>query len=218
MTIRRPLAMLCALGLTLAACGGSDDSGSDGVASLGDVATAGDSLEGGDSGEQPDDDLTGESDDEPVAADDAPSDPKDAMRAYDDCLRDLGIDLPSFDDLEGVDVEGEARGSEQAFEVDADQIEQMEQCDRFLENIDLGFDLDPEQQAQLDDANLQFARCMQSAGIDWPDPQPGNDGAFSVQIDSDVDDDVFDAALAECNAGMEDAMDGLDLPEFGEDE
>ena len=48
------------------------------------------------------------------------------------------------------------------------------------------FDLDPEVEAALIDASLEFSQCMREEGIDFPDPTPGEFGFFAFR-DADVD-------------------------------
>ena len=48
------------------------------------------------------------------------------------------------------------------------------------------FDLDPEVEAALVDASLEFSQCMRDQGIDFPDPKPGEFGFFAFR-DADID-------------------------------
>lgn len=47
-------------------------------------------------------------------------------------------------------------------------------CRKYLEAV--APKLSPEQQAELRDQALKFAKCMRSHGVDMPDPQVGNGG------------------------------------------
>ena len=46
--------------------------------------------------------------------------------------------------------------------------------------------LDPEVEAALVDASLEFSQCMRDQGIDFPDPKPGEFGFFAFR-DADID-------------------------------
>ena len=48
------------------------------------------------------------------------------------------------------------------------------------------FDLDPEVEAALVDASLEFSQCMRDEGIDFPDPKPGEFGFFAFR-DANID-------------------------------
>ena len=99
------------------------------------------------------------------------------------CMREEGINFPDptfdidgnpqFDNLE-IDNEDEF---ERAFE----------NCEDILRNaLPEQFDLDPEVEAALVDASLEFSQCMRDQGIDFPDPKPGEFGFFAFR-DADID-------------------------------
>ncbi len=49
------------------------------------------------------------------------------------------------------------------------------------------FDLDPEVEAALVDASLEFSKCMRDEGIsNFPDPTPGEFGFFAFR-DADIE-------------------------------
>ena len=60
-------------------------------------------------------------------------------------------------------------------------------CEDILRNaLPEQFDLDPEVEAALVDASLEFSQCMRDQGIDFPDPKPGEFGFFAFR-DADID-------------------------------
>ena len=63
----------------------------------------------------------------------------------------------------------------------------FENCEDILRNaLPEQFDLDPEVEAALVDASLEFSQCMRGQGIDFPDPKPGEFGFFAFR-DADID-------------------------------
>ncbi len=169
----RVVSLLAGGALVLAACGsGSSGGESSDVASIGstpDAASAEPSAQ--------------DSTQEPVSEEEAVADAEKAFEDYQQCLSDLGIDdgvFISFGDGEGAAVDGEVTEAVEAdgagdgsfSDITPEQIEQMqEECDPILANIDNGFDLSPEQEAEFRDAELAFAQCMRENGLeDFPDP------------------------------------------------
>jgi hypothetical protein len=140
--------------LALASCGGE---GSDPqVASLGGTTTT-------------------EEDD---AASSEERDPEQALLAYARCMREHGVDVPDPQ----VDGEGRAtfrlmrpRGNEQKFR------EAQEACGKHLENA-RPRNLSPEQEQEMREAMLAFARCMREHGVDIPDPQFGEGGGAGLRL------------------------------------
>ena len=49
----------------------------------------------------------------------------------------------------------------------------FENCEDILRKLFRTIDLDPEVEAALVDASLEFSQCMRDQGIDFPDPKPG---------------------------------------------
>ena len=99
------------------------------------------------------------------------------------CMREEGINFPdpTFDidgnpQFDNLEIENE-EGFESAFE----------NCEDILRNaLPEQFDLDPEVEAALVDASLEFSQCMRDQGIDFPDPKPGEFGFFAFR-DADID-------------------------------
>jgi hypothetical protein len=109
------------------------------------------------------------------------------------CMREEGINFPdpTFDidgnpQFDNVDVE-----NEEEFE------EAFTNCEDILRNaLPEQFDLDPEVEAALVDASLEFSQCMREEGIsNFPDPTPGEFGFFAFR-DAEIEwtsDDVQEA-------------------------
>jgi hypothetical protein len=128
-------------------------------------------------------DSTDSSDDASVL--EAPENPEDAFGLFNQCMNHAGVgfggvivsgpdgadggisispdgELPKGDDPQRVEV------SPEDFDLDAFS-EANEICRGHLANIDQGFDLSPDQQARMDDAQLEFNKCMEDQGVEMPD-------------------------------------------------
>jgi hypothetical protein len=183
-------ALAAALVLALTACGGNGDS--DDVASLTD--TTGQSTTGG-SGD---------------GGSGAPSEQEreEAALEFAQCMREHGVDFP--DPVNGRFEFRSTPGDDQAKVQEA-----QEACQDILE--DAAPPLDEEQQAEMQDALLAFARCMREHGIDFPDPQfEEGGGALQMLPEGTEDDPKFDEAQEACQPILDDArLDGPSLQ--GED-
>ncbi|MEM8746390.1 MAG: hypothetical protein AAGF91_06785, partial [Actinomycetota bacterium] len=199
------------------ACGGSDasDVGDDGIASLGTDAASDGTAETGDDSTDDDSTSTDDRDDDV----EAPSDPEEAFALYERCLDDAGVDtavLSGEPGGGGAEVEGDVTenggvDADSVVEFDDESFAAFEDCEKHLANTDTGFDLSPEQQAALADAELAFARCMREQGIDMPDPSSSDGGAIAIEIsDEEFDPDAMDAAAAECNSVFDEVFDDLE--------
>jgi hypothetical protein len=185
-------ALAASLILVLAACGGSDDS--DGVASLTD--TTGQSTTDG--GEGSGDNGSGAASQE---------EREEAMLEFAQCMREHGIDMP--DPVNGRFQFRDERGDQEKME------EAQEACADILE--DVAPPLDEEEQAELQEALLAFARCMREHGIDMPDPQfEQGGGALQMMPEGTEDDPDFEEAQEACQPILDDAELGPP-PEQGED-
>jgi hypothetical protein len=180
---------LASVVMTAAACG-SDAGGSanaaDGVASLRDETN-----------DVTDDATTVGSDEADDDELEAPEDPEEAFALYDACLQEHGVDpgegfvviagdeavavspdqagpagsLPQGDQ---VFVNGRGPGGEEPPEITPELIEASEACQGHLANATPDFDLTPEQEAAMEDAQLEFQQCMEEHGIEG--------GGFSVSL------------------------------------
>ena len=181
--------------LALAACGGSSSSGAE-VAKLDDARTA-----------------TGEA----AATAEAPADFEEAVLAFTRCLREEGLDVedPDFTDGAGGLLRGQLDPS------DPDVEAAMEECRPLMEAARP--QRGGESREALEDAFLEYARCMRDEGIDMPDPDfsgggaPGGGGFFEGL---DRDDPDFQAADGVCRDLLQDALPeplGGNGPAGGED-
>jgi hypothetical protein len=165
-------AVLAALALTLAlaACGGEDSEAQ--VASLGGATT------------------TTEEDD---AASSEEGEPEEALLAYARCMREHGVDVPDPQTDESGRTEFRLvrpRGNEKKFQ------EAQEACGEHLENA-RPRNLDPEQEQEMREAMLAFAKCMREHGVDMPDPEFGEGGRGTVRMRGGIDPDDPDFREAE---------------------
>jgi hypothetical protein len=193
---RRLSCLVAALALAgaIAGCGGGDDEPDDAVASLDEEAAADDGS---------DDDGGGGASN----IDDAEF--EDAMLEYAQCMRDNGIDMPDpeFDGdggggimiNGGPDDEGPGEELEAAEEV----------CGPIIEDARPDMDLDPEEQAELQDQLVAVAECMRGRGHDMPDPEVSADGGVRMRAggpgEGGAPNEEFEQDIEECHeeAGME---------------
>lgn len=173
--IRIALAAVAMAGM-LAACGSSadngSDSGDDGVASLGSTTTSPDGDE---------------------QSTETSVDPEEAMLAYTECMRDEGIDMPDpvfVDEGDGKtggaiaissdDAEG---GDGPSIDFDSDEFKAAEEkCKPLMDDAVGSMEVDPEQQAEMREQMLEFAQCMRDQGIDFPDPEFGDNGMVTMGV------------------------------------
>jgi hypothetical protein len=185
--MRRNLARATAVGvlavaltLVLAACGGGGDS--DGVASLTD--TNGQTEQDGTAG------SGGGSANE--------QERREAELEYARCMREHGVDFP-----DPVNGRFEFRGTRR----DEGKLEQaQEACRSILERIGPP-QLDEQQQAELREAALAFARCMREHGVDMPDPTFRDDGGMLQTLPQGAENDPkFEDAQKACEGIIEGAL------------
>jgi hypothetical protein len=157
------------IALALAACGGGGDS--DGVASLTDTTgqTTTDGSQGSGGGE---------------------SDQQEAALEFAQCMREHGVDFP--DPVNGRFEFRSTPGDNQQKVQEA-----QEACQHLLE--DAMPPIDEEQQAELREATLEFAKCMREHGVDFPDPQFQEDGGVLQRLPEGTEDDPqFEDAQKAC--------------------
>ncbi len=184
----------------VAGCGRGDDGTDDAVASLDEEAAADDNSE--------DDGGGGDSN-----VDDAEF--EDAMLEYAQCMRDHGVDMPDpeFDGNGGVHMR--AAGPDAGGAPDTDFEAADEACSPIMEDVRPDMEIDPEEQAEMQDQLVAVAECMRERGHDMPDPEVSSDGGVRMGIGSPGDgsgppDEEVEQDLEECH---EEA--GLESPEFG---
>ncbi len=181
------VAVLAAVALLGAACGGTTARG-EGVASV---------DEG--KGAAP---KASQQDDKQRA-----KDPEKAMLDFARCMRDHGVDMP--DPKPGQDgmtrFEGPSGGDEPL--LDESKFMEADKACRHLMGDAGPPQLSPEDQKQVQDAMLAFARCMRGHGVEMPDPQPGGGGIVAeVGEGADPRSPEFQAAEKDCRKHTE-AMD-----------
>ncbi|MCP3993078.1 MAG: hypothetical protein GY724_28710 [Actinomycetia bacterium] len=180
--------VVAALALFVVACGGRADvtdmaasSGEDGVASIGDT----------------DDDRTAGKGDE--AELEAPENPEDAFELFNQCMADAGVGIGGGVSISGssssagaisvAPTEGGAPDGtdpQQHRLVEEFDMEEFEAannaCAGHLAKVDSYSDLSPEERTAFEDAQLEWAGCMQDHGIEVPDLEGG---AASIAISSE---------------------------------
>ena len=99
------------------------------------------------------------------------------------CMREAGINFPD----PTFDIDGNPQFDNLEIENEEEFESAFENCEDILRNaLPEQFDLDPEVEAALVDASLEFSQCMRDQGIDFPDPKPGEFGFFAFR-DADID-------------------------------
>ena len=99
------------------------------------------------------------------------------------CMREEGINFPD----PTFDIDGNPQFDNLEIENEEEFESACENCEDILRNaLPEQFDLDPEVEAALVDASLEFSQCMRDQGIDFPDPKPGEFGFFAFR-DADID-------------------------------
>ena len=108
---------------------------------------------------------------------------EEGVLEFSQCMREEGIDFPD----PTVDIDGYPEFNELNIENEEAFEEAFTNCEDILRRaLPEQFDLDPEVEAALIDASLEFSQCMREEGIDFPDPTPGEFGFFAFR-DADVD-------------------------------
>ena len=99
------------------------------------------------------------------------------------CMREEGVNFPD----PTFDIDGNPQFDNLEIEDEEEFESAFENCEDILRNaLPEQFDLDPEVEAALVDASLEFSQCMRDQGIDFPDPKPGEFGFFAFR-DADID-------------------------------
>ena len=154
-------------------------------------------------------------------------DPEEAYLDFAKCMREHGIDMPDPQTVSGGDVTFKAApmaatrigGSDGEFE---EFQKANEECRPLLGDAGPA-QLSPEQQQEMQDSMIAFARCMRENGVDMPDPEfSGGGGAFTVAVGTpgsgkggiDPMGEEFQAAQEKCSEHMPGVkgMDGKGKP------
>jgi len=178
-----------ALVLGLAACGGSSGSGGSEVAKLDDAS------------QQAAASTT------TTSTSTSPADFQDAMLEFTQCLRDQGLDVEDPDFSAGPGGGG-FLGND-LDQDDPDVQAAMEECRPLLQSSRP--QLSEEDMQAMQDAVLEYAKCMREHGVDMPDPDFSGDagpGAGGLFGDVNRDDPDFQAADEACRDALQNAMPG----------
>lgn len=174
-----------ALSLSLAACGGGDES--NGVASLGGGGTQA-------QGAAQTADVAGDGDGDPYE--------------FAKCMRENGVeDFPDPDANGGFKVTPSS-----GVRLDDPATEKALEACRDL--MGTPAEISDEQRAKLQDAFLAFAKCMRENGVDMPDPDLGSEGAVRMLLPEGVtpDDPTFREAQKACQPVLDAATREAGLP------
>ena len=107
---------------------------------------------------------------DPASGTDSRAKMEQAQLKFARCMRDHGVNVPDpKPDAKGPGLVRVGEGVSPQVMRRADQA-----CRRYLEAA--APKLSPEQQAELRDQALKFARCMRAHGVDMPDPQVSGGG------------------------------------------
>jgi hypothetical protein len=243
---RATLAALGVLALITSACGGADDDDAqnDAVASLRDLSTPADATT----------DVTAADTSADGSSEmEAPDDLDEAIALYDQCLQDHGVDpgdgfvvsaggdAITVTPAEGARPAGGDAPDNQVFVFGEDAsgnslpppddklIEASKACRGHLANATPDFDLTPEQEAAMEDAQLAFQQCMEDHGIEGGGFSISVGGGPGLQVDeqqaddqaappptSDIDPEEFQAAAEQCQSVYDDYPELKDVfPEGG---
>ena len=177
------VAVVAAVAMFATACGSR---GSEGVASV----SQGQGTASG----------SGQQDDEQRA-----KDPEKAMLDFARCMRDHGVDMPDPRSGEGgtFRFEGPKAGTPLP---DESKFTEADKACRHLMGDAGPPQLSPEDEKQMQDAMLAFARCMRERGVEIPDPQPGGGIVAKVGQGADPRSPEYQAAEKDCRKHTE-AMD-----------
>ena len=238
-TRRRMLVAISIVTLSVSACGSADDdeAQADGVASLRDLTTSDTATGDAPTNDAPTNDAASSSESSEL---EAPDDPEEAFALYDQCLQDHGVDpgegfivangdavaVAPAGGIDGAEGEGsddqvfvyaqDANGNEMQAP-DDDLIAASEACRGHLANATPDFDLTPEQEAAMEDAQLAFQQCMEDHGIEGGGFSISVGGGAGLEVDeqqdddqaappppSDIDPEEFQAAAEACQSVYDD--------------
>lgn len=131
----------------------------------------------------------------------APEDPDEAFALFEECMEDSGVGLGGGVSISsgtgGIDVDEptsvEIDPQDSEFDLENLDFEEFEaarkECEAHLANIGIGFEMTPEQEALLADAELAFADCMEEQGVVVPEMGQGGVITTEAVIEADADAD-----------------------------
>jgi hypothetical protein len=137
-------------------------------------------------------------------------DPQDAALEYTQCMRENGVDMAD------PGANGELRLN--VGPGDREKVEKAQRkCEPLLKNARPR--LTEEQQNLMQEAQLEFAKCMREHGIDMPDPVFGEGGRVTQRLTPgrgmSPDDPKFKEAQEACEPIVEKARRKAGLPDAG---
>jgi hypothetical protein len=144
-----------------------------------------------------------------AAAETTSQNPEDARLEFARCMREHGVNVPDPGSHGGLGLSVPPGTSRAEFD------EAQRACQPILERA--APELSEEQRSVMQDAALEFARCMREHGIDVPDPQT-SDGGIIIRRgprsggEFELDDPEFKAAQEACQHIMEEAARDAGLP------
>jgi len=152
---------------------------------------------------------------------------EEAIVAYNKCVTDEGMpELAIPENVEGggaVDLDSPSPDeSGDSPDIDFDRFEEVAQkCDTYLDSAFGQFDLSPEQEAALKDAELAFNRCMKEQGFDLPaidgSGTDSDSGSLTPTVLDVAEEDFekFTAASESCAKVFDAINEPLDTEEAG---
>jgi len=215
--LRRSVAVLAALVMTLAACSSTSDIATSTLPTLETAETAATQTETETEGETADaeapagqtSDEGADSDDNQNTASDAdadaeaapgadvdePIDPDLAFAEFQKCMEDNGVTVEmagsggaTIETLENIPADQVADGVFEPEDFEAAEAE----CNEILEDAFGSFELSPEQEAEMADAELELQRCLSEAGFDI------DMGGGSFMLSEEIDFEAFEDAMSGC--------------------
>jgi hypothetical protein len=132
-------------------------------------------------------------------------DPEEAFLDFARCMREHGIDMPDPQTAGGGDVVFKAApaAAAQRLEGTPEQFEAADKECRPLLGDAAPAKLSPEQQQEMQDSMVAFARCMRENGVDMPDPEFSDAGGFAMRIGGEDAGPKFDPMSDEFQAAQE---------------
>ena len=94
------------------------------------------------------------------------------------CMRDHGVDMP---DPQRVGTGGIKLSGGKINPNDPKTKAAQQACAKYMK-VGGGQTVDPARRAQLQQAALDYARCMRAQGVDMPDPQISSDGGATFKF------------------------------------
>ena len=143
---------------------------------------------------------------EPSGADKA----RDGALAFARCMRENGVDMPDpRSDGSGRILIGPGPGGDGQARFDPSDPTFRKADEACRKHLEAGFE-EPgeEEQAEMRDAFVKYARCMREEGIDLPDPDPGG-GGFRMRLGDPDAPDLESPAFKEADGRCGELLSGV---------